>query len=554
MSIFKLRDYQQAASDAGIEYFTSKLSENQIQVLPTGCHGEGTLIRMWDNSLKKVEDIKVGDRVMNPFGGFNTVIELHQGKDYMFYITPATHKPRVINLHHNLAFFNMKKFIFSSVSFCDFLTQEKRRTGDRLYKPVEVNGIKTPSKVRSVTFMDKNVYTYTFTSKYKGYEDYFGFELDGNKLYMDEDYIVHHNSGKSLIIADIANKLGNVLVFQPRKEILEQNYAKYISYGNNAAIYSASIGRKDIGSVTFATIGTVINNPEPFMDFKYIIHDECHDGTNPKGGNYADFYRKSKAKVLGLTATPYRLSVDGFGGAMLKFLTRTKPRIFSNINFYVQVRELLERGYLNKVEYYCLGVIDSSRLVLNSSGTDYTDSSVKRLYEEIRFNDNIVGTIERLKNAGRKRILVFTRFVDEAYYIASHFDTARVVTGETKKEEREQIISDFKRGIINEVINVTVLSVGFDYPELDTVVMGRVTRSLSMYYQILGRVLRIAPNKPVSWFVDMGDNFYRFGKVEDLELVYNKMWYIKGNIPKLVEIDGKKYLEYRTKQLTNIYL
>ena len=69
-------------------------------------------------------------------------------------------------------------------------------------------------------------------------------------------------SGKSLIIADIAAHLtAPLIVLQPSKEILEQNYAKYLSYGfNDAAIYSASAGRKDIGQVTFAMIGSVMNH------------------------------------------------------------------------------------------------------------------------------------------------------------------------------------------------------------------------------------------------------------------------------------------------------
>ena len=68
-------------------------------------------------------------------------------------------------------------------------------------------------------------------------------------------------AGKSLIVADLSNRLdGNVLVLQPSKELLEQNYQKYLSYGNDATIYSASFKRKEIGKVTFATIGSIYKN------------------------------------------------------------------------------------------------------------------------------------------------------------------------------------------------------------------------------------------------------------------------------------------------------
>ena len=98
--------------------------------------------------------------------------------------------------------------------------------------------------------------------------------------------------GKSLIIADIANRLGgNILVFQPSKEILEQNYKKYCSYGmTDCSIYSASFNKKEISRVTFAMIGSVKSHPEMFKRFKYIIVDECHR-VNPKEGMYKDFFQ-----------------------------------------------------------------------------------------------------------------------------------------------------------------------------------------------------------------------------------------------------------------------
>ena len=116
-------------------------------------------------------------------------------------------------------------------------------------------------------------------------------------------------SGKSLIIADIAARLdGHTLVFQPSKEILEQNFKKLCSYGIlDCSIYSASFNSKEISRITFATIGSVKNHPELFTHFKNIIVDECHL-VNPKEGMYKDFFDAVKCKVLGLTATPYRLS------------------------------------------------------------------------------------------------------------------------------------------------------------------------------------------------------------------------------------------------------
>ena len=82
--------------------------------------------------------------------------------------------------------------------------------------------------------------------KYIGQGDYYGFTLDGNHLYCDNQFFIHHNSGKSLVISDIANRLqGHTLVFQPSKEILEQNYKKLCSYGIiDCGVYSASLNQE----------------------------------------------------------------------------------------------------------------------------------------------------------------------------------------------------------------------------------------------------------------------------------------------------------------------
>lgn len=117
--------------------------------------------------------------------------------------------------------------------------------------------------------------------------------------------VVPTGGGKSIILADIARQLdGNVLVLQPSKEILEQNFSKLLSYGvTDCAIYSASLKSKDIDRITFATIGSIINHKEEFDKFKAIIVDECHV-INATGGMYKDFLTHVKRKVLGFTATP----------------------------------------------------------------------------------------------------------------------------------------------------------------------------------------------------------------------------------------------------------
>jgi len=144
-------------------------------------------------------------------------------------------------------------------------------------------------------------------------------------------------SGKSLVIANIIKfSKGKTLVLQPSKEILEQNYGKFISYdtGLDVWIYSASCWQKDIRDVTFAMIGSIIRKKELFSDFQNIIVDECHL-VAAGWGMYADLLDYLKwCSIVWLTATPYRLASNSFG-SVLRLLTRSRPKIFNElINIY----------------------------------------------------------------------------------------------------------------------------------------------------------------------------------------------------------------------------
>lgn len=351
-------------------------------------------------------------------------------------------------------------------------------------------------------------------------------------------------SGKSLVIADIANRLdGHTLVFQPSKEILEQNFNKLCSYGIlDCSVYSASFNSKHISRITFATIGSVRNNPELFSHFKNIIVDECHL-VNPKEGMYKSFFEVLNCKILGLTATPYRLSSSSFG-SMLKFITRTRPRVFSDVLYNVQISTLLDMGFLSKLDYYSMKPIEwnEANLFTNSTGADYTDKSVIAEYKRIDFYSYLIEIVNRLMNpkqgGKRKGILVFTRFLEEAENLTKHIAGCQIVSGDTPKKEREQILFDFKAGIIPVVANVGVLTTGFDYPELDTIVIARPTMSLALYYQIVGRAIRTHPNKDSGWIIDLCGNIDRFGKVEELKLTEPKagLWQVESSGKQLTNI------------------
>lgn len=337
--------------------------------------------------------------------------------------------------------------------------------------------------------------------------------------------------GKSLLIANTVAALdAPALVFQPSKEILEQNLLKFRSYGFRPAVYSASMGRKTVGDITLATIGSVAGTKKKdgtisraskahlFQDFPYVFVDEC-DTTNAKGGQYKNFFDElDGVKIVGCSATPWRMSHDSFG-SMAKFLTRTRPRIFDSVIHYTQVQEMVENGYWAKLEYHKMfSGFDRHSVKVNSSGTDYDERALFLFQQKIGFQDTVADVVQRLKKHGRRNCLVFVRFVKEAEYIASKVPGLVVVTSDTPPAERAAIGKEFRAGRIWGIINCGVYLVGFDYPELETIVLARLTKSLRIAYQSMGRGVRIHPDKESCYIVDMVGLTDEFGKLEDLKL------------------------------------
>ncbi len=274
-----------------------------------------------------------------------------------------------------------------------------------------------------------------------------------------------------------------------------------------------------------------------------IVHN-CHL-VNPAQGMYESFINTlSHTKVLGLTATPYRLGSNS-EGAELRFITRQSPRIFSKVLYYVQNDVLFNAGHLAPLKYFSFNVIDRTMLSLNSSGTDFTDASMKAYYRQINMPKITVEYGNRLLKK-RNNLLVFCALIEEAMQVAKGIPGAVVITGETELAVRTKILNEFKSGKIRCVINVGVLTTGFDYPELEAVLIARSTMSLSLYYQIVGRVMR--PYKYADgsvkegWVVDLGGNINLFGKIETMKIAKDErgLYMIVNNGRQLTNVPFSK--------------
>jgi len=355
-------------------------------------------------------------------------------------------------------------------------------------------------------------------------------------------------AGKSIVIAKIVEPLdGEVLILQPSKEILEQNYAKLCACGvTGVGIWSASAGQKRKERVTYATIGSIMNSLDVFKNTKHIIIDECH-GVAPEGGQYLQLFDYlGIEKVLGLTASPYRLKSyrDPFTEepySQVNMLMRTRPNFFKRIIHVTQISELVDAGYLSKLNYVVSENFDPNQLQLNSTGADYTQASLNK-YMDGKFDvvGSVADTIVNAAQNGLKHRLAFVPAVHQAEKAARRLQgmgfNAAMVCGDTKKSTREAILENFQSGLIDTVVNVGVLTTGFDFPELDCVILGRPTMSLALYYQMGGRAFRIHPNKTGATIYDLCGNFSRFGALETLttEWLQESKGYVTHNNGKVL--------------------
>ena len=303
--------------------------------------------------------------------------------------------------------------------------------------------------------------------------------------------------GKSILTAFVAKNCGDkLIVLQPSKELLEQNYKKYFDlcgyFGVNAGIYSASFGRKDIAPITYATIGSIKNLGAKFkaLGFTKILIDEAHLYPREADSMLGRFLQDSGiTHVLGITATPVKLQTnrdrDGSTYSKLVMLTSRskKGNFFKNIIHVGQVQEMVRLGYWSPLLYET-AAFDGSKLVFNTSKSEYTEDSVQAAYNANGGSEAILGQLDRLKD--REHILAFVPSVDDAIRLSRQYPNSAAIYGEQDKQERADIIARFRAGQIRVIFNVRVLSTGFDYTGIDCILLGISTASIALYYQIVG--------------------------------------------------------------------
>ncbi|ELY1989012.1 DEAD/DEAH box helicase [Vibrio harveyi] len=327
-------------------------------------------------------------------------------------------------------------------------------------------------------------------------------------------------AGKSLVIAELARLAkGRVLVLAHVKELVEQNHAKYEGYGLKGSIFSAGLGRKETDQqVVFASVQSVVRNLDSFKNqFSLLVIDECHRVPDEKTSSYQKVITHLRElnpgiKVLGLTATPYRLGMGWIYQYHTRGQVRTEEsRFFRDCIFELPIRYLLDENFLTPARMMDAPVLsyDFSQLKPANTGR-YKEAEMDMVIDKAkRATPQIVEQIIQYAKE-RKGVMVFAatvRHAQEIHGLLPEGETA-IVIGDTPTPERDAIIQSFKNREIKYLVNVSVLTTGFDAPHVDLIAILRLTESVSLYQQIVGRGLRLSEGKSECLVLDYAGNSY----------------------------------------------
>ncbi|QYJ67707.1 DEAD/DEAH box helicase [Flavobacterium litorale] len=324
-------------------------------------------------------------------------------------------------------------------------------------------------------------------------------------------YQLPTGGGKTVIFSEIARRYiekynQKVLVLTHRIELSKQTSQMLESFGVKNKVIDSNI--KDLDDhedyscyvAMVETLNNRLKDKKFVMDYVgLVIVDEAHYNSFRK----LFAYFKSSF-FLGVTATPLSSNID-----------LPMYETYDELIVGEPIQSLIDKGYLAKAAMYGYDVeLTSLKLGING---DYTVSSSDELYSRTGMQDLLLQSYEnRTKN---KKTLIFNNGINTSLYVYETFKSAgydiRHLDNKTPEEERRNILSWFKNTPNAIVTSVSILTTGFDEPTVETIILNRATRSLTLYFQMIGRGSRKLPNKETFTVIDLGNNAQRFGLWND---------------------------------------
>ncbi len=315
---------------------------------------------------------------------------------------------------------------------------------------------------------------------------------------------------------------GRVLILAHVKELLEQAREKIRLVApemwTKTGIYSAGLKRRDTEHpVIIAGIQSVYRRACELDAFDLAIVDEAHMVPPEGDGMYRTFLADARKvnpnlRVIGLTATPFRMKSG---------MICAPENVLNHVCYEVGVRELIVQGFI------CPLVTKGGREAIDTSGLHVRAGEfVADEAEDLMDTDALVESACREvveQTETRHSVLIFATGVRHGEHVAAVLrrmagGSVATVFGETADDERDRVLSDFKAGVLKYLVNVNVLTMGFDAPNIDCVAMVRPTLSPGLYYQMVGRGFRLCEGKENCLVLDFGGNVLRHGPVDGIRI------------------------------------
>jgi len=324
--------------------------------------------------------------------------------------------------------------------------------------------------------------------------------------------------GKTPVMAAICRDAvqwwgGRVLILAHVKELLEQAVEKLHAMApdltDRIGVYSAGLKSRDTEHpIIVAGIQSVYRRAAELDRFDLILVDEAHMIPPDGDGMYQTFLAEAKVvnpsvRLIGLTATPYRMTTGMICGP---------DNLLNHVCYEVGVRQLIVQGYLCPLKSKA-GRHKADTSGLHIRGGEFVAGEVEALMDD----DSLV------RSACREiSVLIFAAGIQHAQHVQRVLGEMGAecgfVCGETLPFERSRTLKRFRQGELKYLVNVNVLTTGFDAPNIDCVALLRPTNSPGLYYQMVGRGFRLHPGKEDCLVLDFGGNILRHGPVDDLRI------------------------------------
>ncbi len=324
-------------------------------------------------------------------------------------------------------------------------------------------------------------------------------------------------AGKSLVIAELARLArGRVLVLAHVRELVAQNHSKYLAYGLQADIFAAGLQRKESQSkVIFGSVQSVARNLQQFdQPFSLLIVDECHRISDVDDSQYQQIIHHLHQHnphlcLLGLTATPYRLGKGWIYQFHYHGMVRgNEQALFRDCIYELPLRYMIKHGFLVEPKRLDMPIVhyDFSQLTAQANGL-FSETAINRaLKQQQRITPHIIQQIVEFSQ-DRLGVMIFAATVEHAKEIFSLLPPGKaLISADTPGAERDTLITAFKQQQLKFMVNVAVLTTGFDAPHVDLIAILRPTESVSLYQQIVGRGLRLYPGKTDCLILDYAGN------------------------------------------------